>query len=87
MDLTSLPFSPWTVTQRHVTETRVALAKSADLLRIEQRYLKAEKLYREAARYADGMAAKHLLKLADHCRTAYEAEKKRKQRKAKKGGR
>jgi hypothetical protein len=68
MDLTSLPLSPWNPTDRHITETRISLAKAADLLRMECRYVRAEKLYYEAARYAEGGAAAHLCRAARLCR-------------------
>jgi hypothetical protein len=88
MDLTSLPGSPYTLKDRQVTEARIALAKAADLLRMEGRLVRAEALYRQACRYADGGAFDHLVRLADHCRTQYEAQKRAKARKsAKKGGR
>lgn len=75
MDLTSLPGTPWKITARHVNESRIALAKSADLLRIEGKFIPAEKLYLRAATYADGMAAQHLIRLADHCREQFEQAK------------
>jgi hypothetical protein len=82
MDLTSLPGSPWNITPRHVKESRISLAKSADLLRIEGKFIPAEKLYLRASSYAEGMAAVHLIKLADHCRTEFLRIKKLKAKKS-----
>lgn len=87
MDLTSLPMSHWKPTARHIAETRISLAKAADLLRMEgtgggglSKLLAAEKLYRRAATYAEGGAAAHLTRTADHCRQVYERLKKQRQR-------
>ncbi len=87
MDLTSKPGTPWKITDRHVTESRVALAKSADLLRIEGKFFPAEKLYLRASSYADGRAATYLIQLADHCRAEFLKRKKAKAKQAAKGGR
>ena len=81
-DLTSKPLSPYDLKDRQITELRVSLAKAADLLRMDGKLLTAEKLYRRASQYADGGAAKHLIRTADHCRQIYERQKKAKQRKA-----
>jgi hypothetical protein len=76
VDLKSKPLSPYTLTDRARGEARIHLAKSADLLRMEGRLCQAEKLYRQATRYADTPGAvEHLMRLADHCRQIYEARK------------
>ena len=80
MDLTSRPGTKWDPTARHIQQSRIHLAASADLLRMEGRLLKAEALYRQATRYADGGAFDHLVRLADHCRTTYEKNKAKKAR-------
>jgi len=69
------PLPQWTPTTRHVTETRIALAKSADLLRMEGKFAQAEKLFRKAAKYAEGGAVAHLLRTADQCRTQFDAQR------------
>ena len=66
-DSRSKPGSPYRLTDRQVQQARIALAQAADLLRMEGRFRKAAALYREAARHADGMAAAHLIKMAQHC--------------------
>jgi hypothetical protein len=68
------PGSPYTLKPRQVVQARCALAQAADLLRMEGKFLKAEKLYREAAKYTDGGAAAHLNRLARFCRSQYNAQ-------------
>lgn len=88
IDLVSKPLTPRQLTPRHIMETRISLAKAGDLLRMEgegggglSKLLAAEKLFKRAATYADGGAAAHLIRTADHCRQIYERMKKAKQRK------
>ena len=80
----------WETTTKHRTMTRVHLAASADLLRMEGRFVRAEALFRQATRYADGGAFDHLVRQADHCRQMYKRQQKAKKakaaRKARKGG-
>ncbi len=76
MDLTSLPLSPYKLKPQQIVQQRIALAQAADLMRMQAKYIKAEKLYLEAAKYAEGGAAKHLERSAAHCRQIFEANKR-----------
>ncbi len=76
MDLTSAPLSPWNMSDRQRVQLRCNLAASADLFRMQQNYIKAEKLYLEAAKVADGNGAvAHFMRLAGHCRDMHNAKK------------
>ena len=74
-DLTSPPLSPFSLTPRARAELRIALAKAADLYRMDGKLKKAEGLYRQAAAQADGGAKAHLIRLSDHCKQIMAANK------------
>lgn len=77
VDLTSKPLTPWSMQDKERMQMRIALAKAADGFRREGKYVKAEKAFKDAARYTDtgSVAVEHLLRSAAHCRELHELKK------------